>query len=76
MQKIDSSEPVTLEEAIQALSFALQRFMVCLRDHVAFDDQETAKTLRTAIFASSLMEDSKKEIEDMITGLEKQEVYG
>jgi flagellar biosynthesis regulator FlaF len=76
MSNIDFSKPVTLEEAVEALSFALQRVMVSLRDHVAFDDTEIAKTLRAAIFVSSMMEDNKTEIEGMITLLEKREVFG
>ena len=73
MSGIDFSKPLTLETAIEAVSVCLHGALVCLRDHVAFDGQDTGKTLRAAIFLSSMMEDSKVEIESLIASLEKQE---
>jgi hypothetical protein len=76
MPHLDFSEPTSLEKNIETASFALQRVLVCLRDHVAYSDEEGDKTLRAAIFMSSLLEDTKVEIERVIAPLEQGQAFG
>lgn len=73
MSGIDFSKPLTLEKAVEVVSVGLHCALVSLRDHVAFDAQDASKALRAAMFLSSLMDDSKAQIEHLIASLEERE---
>ena len=70
MPLIDYSKPVSFYDSSEAVCVVLQHALVQLRDHAMFHDDEEPSMLRAAETLSSLLEDAKMEIEQLIEHIE------
>ena len=72
MPQVDFEKPITIQSALESFTLALALVMTALRDHAAFETPPERATLHAAHFLSSLLEDSRRDVEALITRMEKE----